>query len=545
MERVQQAWSSWGRWWARYAHLTRADARRHGFTRLSPLSSLVLLLTLLAASAGCGMSMMSAGILVGFHSSSIFLLFFFVAAIVCILLAAGVEIKIPKRIHVQPPSGWAGRFFLAILGVSMSLLSIWLWGYMYAPRQLDLGGLVELPSVEGRRFVLTRELSGEVSFGENEKFGESYSTLIIRAVAEDAFDVEADIDRDGRFAMDIPVDTQLPVTVTWRARKPGDYVLWPMEIIVPASQGEDPTDISFSFRRVDDVFVQQKNDAIDAVRACEFERADAVLPALLAILKPFEDTGLRAQEWPYDIHVELANEAAELRGCTQDAWVFERKWRREAIERATTRERRIYAMNAWAGYSREVYRPGGRAWPDLTLSDVGLAREEYRNFLREDLQLVRTQLPGRRALVSNAMAPPAIAGCLNDGQRTALDLFESTLATELEEVKLNRMMNAISGLQRILLLGTWIDYPAPGMGEIEIARERGGDGYLYRFKPRNSNTEPGPRELTFAPDVSAPCRFETTVDIPGRRFVYVILEGHRKDGYLRMEPGGQIFRPAE
>ena len=547
MERAQQARSPWGRWRARRAHLTRVGGRRQGFTPLSPLFSL-LLLTLLAASAGCGMPMMPADIPVGFHSSGIFPLFLFAAAVFFILLAAGVDIKILK-FRFRPPADWAGRIFLAVLGVSMSLLSVWLWGYMFAPRPLDLGELVELPSVEGRRFVLTKELSGEVSFRENEKFEEEYSDLTIRAVAEDAFEVEADLDLDGRFAMDIPVDTQTPVTVTvtWRARKPGDYVLWPMEINVPASPDEGPTDISFSFLKVDDVFVGQKEEAIRAVRACEFERADGVLPSLLAVLKPYEDTGLRAQDWPHEIHVELANEAAKLRSCTQDAWMFERKWRRGAIERATTWERRIYAMNAWAGYSREVYRPDGRAWPDLTPSDVGLAREEYRNFLRSDLQLVRTQFAARRALVLNAMDPPTIAGCLNDGQWDALRLLVSTLSTGLEKVNLNRMMNAISGLQRIFLIGTWIDYPAPGMGQIEIAREPEGAGYRYRFRPRDSNGEPGEPgsgELTFAPERFAPCRFETVVDTPESRFVYVILEGPGQDGHLRMEPSGRVFRPA-
>ena len=509
------------------------------------VGSLLSLILLLAASAGCSISTEDVGNLVDrLPSSDISYLCLLIVAVLFVLLAAGAPLP-----WVGPISDGRGRIFLAVVGVSM------LFGLVTAQFMRDSRSepaverrgdmMLSVESVESNSPILTRTMLGEVSFGpyENE-FEERYSRLTINVVGDVSFDVE--VDSDGRFSIDVPFSRQTPLKVTWRGDL-GEYVLWPMEIDVPAAQDEEPTDISFSFRKVDDVFVQQKNDAIDAVRACRFERADGVLPALLAVLKPYEDTGLRAQDWPHEIHVELANEAAKLRSCTQDAWMFERKWRREAIERATTWERRIYAMNAWAGYSREVYRPDGRAWPDLTPSDVGLAREEYRDFLRSDLQLIRTQLAGRRALVPNAMDLPEIAGCLNDGQRDALRLFESTLSTlstGLEEVNLNRMMNAISGLQRIFLIGTWIDYPAPGMGQIEIVREPEGERYRYRFRPQNSNGEPGSGELIFAPERSAPCRFETVVDAPGSRFVYVILEGPGQDGHLRMEPSGQVFHPA-
>ena len=119
MERVQQAWSSWGRWRARHAPLTWLCERPQGFTSLSPLLSLVLLLTLLVASAGCGMPVLPADMLENFDSRDIFSLGLFVVAIVFILLAAGVKIKIPTLGRLRPPDNKAGRIFLAVLGLFM------------------------------------------------------------------------------------------------------------------------------------------------------------------------------------------------------------------------------------------------------------------------------------------------------------------------------------------------------------------------------------------------------------------------------------------
>ena len=408
--------------------------------------------------------------------------------------------------------------------------------------------VLSVESVESGSSMLTRTMSGEVSFGPYEdEFEERYSRLTINVTGDASFDVE--VDSDGRFSIDVPFSRQTPLKVTWHGDL-DEYVLWPMEIDVPAAQDEEPTDISFAFRKVDDVFVRQKEEAIRAVRACEFETADVVLDGLLAALEQVDGRVSRAQAWPHNIHRDLANEV-ELQSCAQDRSTFERKWRRGAIDRATTPESRIYAMNTWANYSREVYRPGGRAWPDLTLSDVGLAREEYRNLLRSDLQLIRTQLDGRpvRALVSNAMDLPAIAGCLSDGQRDALRLFESTLSAELEEVNLNRMMNTISGLQRVVmprwLLGTWIDYPRKGEGEIEIVRNRVGEvgnefEYHYEFRRYQSDEGSGLGELTFAPKESAQCRFTTVGSVSGSRFTFVI-HNSGQDGPLERKPDGRKF----
>ena len=548
MERVQQAWSSWGRWRARRAHV--AGRRWRDF--MPQVGSLLSLVLLLAASAGCSIGTEDVGNLIDrLSSSDISYLCLLIVAVLFVLLAAGAPLP-----WVGPISDGRGRIFLAVVGVLMLL------GLVAAqiirdsrpestvePREDMMSSSVEsVESVESSSPILTMTMSGEVSFGPHEnEFEERYSRLTINVTGDASFDTfDVKLDSDGRFSIDVPFSRQTPLKVTWRGDL-DEYVLWPMEIEVPISQGEEPGGILFAFQKIDDVFVQQKEEAIRVVRACEFETADGVLDRLLTALEQVGGRVSRSQTWPHNIHRDLANEA-ELQSCAQDRSTFERKWRRGAIERATTPENRIYAMNAWANYSREVYRPGGRAWPDLTLSDVGLAREEYRNFLRSDLQLIRNQLDGRpvRALVSNAMDPPAIADCLNNGQQDALHYLNRRLPAEIEEVSLNRMMNAISGLQRIVMprwrLGTWIDYPRKGEGEIEIARNRVGEvgnefEYHYEFRQYQSNEGSGLEELTFAPKESAPCRFTTVGGVPGSRFSFVI----RGSGPLERKPDGRKF----
>lgn len=544
MERVQQAWSSWSRWRVRRAHV----ARRRWRDFMPQVGSLLSLVLLLAASAGCSIDPEDVGNLVDrLRSSDISYLCLLIVAVLFVLLAAGASF--PGGCSI---SAGRARIFLAVVGVSM-LFCLVAVQFMRdscpepaVERREDM--MLSVESVESSSSMLTRTMSGEVSFGPYEdEFEERYSRLTINFMGDASFDVE--VDSDGRFSNDVPFSRQTPLKVTWHGDL-DEYVLWPMEIDVPATQDEEPTDISFTFRKIDDVFVRQKEEAIRAVRACEFETADVVLDGLLAALGQVDGRIPRAQAWPHNIHRDLANEV-EFQSCAQDRSTFERKWRRGAIERATTPESRIYAMNAWANYSREVYRPSGRAWPDLTLSDVGLAREEYRNLLRSDLQLIRTQLDGRpvRALVSNAMDPPAIAGCLSDGQRDALRLFESTLSAELEEVNLNRMMNTISGLQRVVmprwLLGTWIDYPRKGEGEIEIVRNRVGEvgnefEYHYEFRRYQSDEGSGLGELTFAPKESEQCRFATVGSVPGSRFIFMI-HSSGQDGLLERKPDGRKF----
>ena len=567
MERVQQAWSSWGRWWTCHAHLTRADARRHGFTRLSPVSSLVLLLTLLAVSAGCEIPMMEenpAGMQEYFDNRDIFLLGLFAVAIVFILLAAGVRIKIPALGRFRPPDNSTGRILLAVLGVSMlSFLAVFRIAIEPADKiSMDTEPFrpdapiyfeksVELPSIEGPRVV-----SGAVSFDDEKTvFKEIYSKLTIYATGKDAegapIEFDAEVDRDGRFAFDVPASTRAQLKVTWSADNLGDYVLWPIEINVPAWQAIGRMDISFTFEKVDNFFYNRKKEAIEAVRACEIERADDILTVLLPVLKWFFDQNPNSPDrtWPHDIHRDLANKAervAKLKNCAQDRSTFERKWRREAIERATKLESSIRAMNMWAGYSTQVYLQNKRAWPDLTLEDVDLDREKYRDLLRADMELVLARLAEDpvREFVPAAVRSPAIAGCLNDGQRDALQLFESVLS-EPESVNLNRMMNVISGLRRIVvpewLLGTWIDYPDEGRGEIKVVVQRVLNGFEYHVEIRHYPPNEGRvfERLTFTPTESAPCRF-TINGSPGRRSAFIV-RSPGQDGPLYRESDGQKF----
>lgn len=548
-------------------HPLDAHRQRQVFTpmtSMSPLFSLVLLLILLAgSSAGCVIQT-APEILTSMseylNRSGILPIFLclFAVGIVFILLAAGVEIKIAKlSVVIKPSDNRAGRILLAVLGIFMLSLAGLLGFFEFQWRTASLlppptspiylSKSVSLPFVEGRTSV-----SGRVSFDNyQDEFKKHYSKLTIQATIVDAdgeqIKLNKTVDRHGQFAFDIPVSTRPPMTVAWSADDLGDYVLGPIEIDLPAWQASRRADISFVFEEIDDFFDRHKDEAIEAVRACDVERADAGLTALLAVLERFDSgPGSTAQTWPHDIHRDLANEAAELQSCAQDRSTFERKWRREAIKRATTRTSRVYAMNAWAGYSTQVYRPGGRAWPDLTLLDVDLVQEEYRDLLRKDLHLIMEKLAETsvRALVSNPIHLPAIAGCLSDGQREALQSFESVLS-EPERVNLNRMMNVISGLQRVVmpewLLGTWINYPSKDQGgEIEIVRQRVLDGFEYRMWITPLRNERRiERNLAFTPSEFKLCRFTINDNSMGRPTFEVLDPG--QGGPLRRESDGETF----
>ena len=494
------------------------------------------------------------------EDSSVWLLSLLLAvSTVFILLAAGVRIKIPKLVSFQPPDNRAGQIFLAVLGLgvlSMSLFLVIQDPRIYLPfastplRSVELSPCQTAAEQESRplcRGLLEKapeiptpvaRLSGEVSFiAYEDEFENYYSTLRIGRGRQLS---QSRVGGDGQFSIDVPFWS----TVAWHAIEPSDYMLWPMEIDPPAGRDGSPASLSFEFLKIDDVFIRQKNEAIQAIQECEFERADAVLNVLLPILEQLGDRVPRAQTWPHDVHRDLANETAAHRDCADGdgggSMSFERKWRREAIERATTLEGKILAMNTWAGLSREMYRPQGLAWPDATLVDVDLISERYRDSLREDLQLVRTELarPRTRSVVSNEIAPTGIGGCLDVGQQEALRTFGTLLSEPVEDINLNRLMNAISGLQRIVtpywLLGTWTDYPDEGYGEIEIIRERVVDGFEYYFRFTQYNgSRTGEGALTLEPEQSASCRFEVTGGSSdrGNRDFFVILE----DGHLRNE----------
>ena len=527
--------------WSRCRRLTSGPQltgrQRKAFVPSSRLFPLLLLQTVLA---GCMISENTVD-LPGVDTWSLYLL---VVAVLFILLSAGVHILNSKLGSYLPPVDRMGRIFLAVLGVSMLLFVGWQqWRRMSTG---DPSLIEELKTHEESRASeapvdpvdpADRSLSGRVSFGEYESiFEKYYSKLTIHVVGED---MGVKVRRDGFFSIDLPVSTPTPVKITWRGDDlDRNYVLWPMEIDVSASHGEDPTDI-FAVEKIENVYDRQKIAAIDAVMNCKFKEADDTLNELLTAQERFLKLS-----WAYTVHRDLAEahrvlaeKEAKPPNCAQDdlryAWKFERKLRLEAIKHATKLgvEYEIPAMNMWAGYSRRVYLQNKRNWPDLTLRDAFNREEyreyeEYREFLRADVQLVVGKLdkePVRK------LVPNAIAGCLDHGKREALYSFESVLS-EPENVNLNRIMNVISGLHRLVMpewrMGTWVGFPSKDQkGEVEIIRKAVGpevlDGFNYRLEVTHDppDGELVPHKMTFKPKDDAPCRFEL---VEGRE-AYAIL----------------------
>lgn len=480
---------------------------------LNPLIPLVLLQTVLA---GCVVLEDPADM----AASDILRLCLLAVAVLFILLSAGVRIKIPKIGRYRPPVNPMGRFFLAVLGVSvLSFVGLQWLGFDFSTEEGPSSVEFIEPEDPGEsdEFEEPAEpaisLAGRVSFGDYENvFEEHYSKLTVHATENASSNVQP----DGSFSISVPASTQMPVKITWRGDMGGDYVLWPMEI--------DSSADGFTVERIEDIYVRQKNTAIGAVENFEFERADDILNELLTAEEWFEPS------WAYAVHRDLANKAEEHRMHLRYDWEFERKWRREAIVRATGLDDRIRAMNMWAGYSRVYQDWNGWEWT-TTLLDV---TPEYLDFLREDMELIMTKLAEEPVgeLVSNA--PRVIADCLNPGQREALRSFESVLS-EPEEVTLNRMMNVISGLNRVVAsrLGPWNYYG----GEIEIIIEPADDGFEYQLEINHqSNTE---RILVeFMPTEDASCRFIMGTESDPDR-VYVV----RESGYLSEERGSVIYSP--
>ena len=481
------------------------------FAPLNLLLPLVLLQTVLA---GCEVQ---PKIPADIEGSGFFRLCLLVVAVIFILLSVGGRIKIGKYISYELPEGSrTGRIFLAVLGVSiLSFVGLQWIGFFQRDGVFSTESMEpEEPAESDEPAELLTSLTGRVSFGEYEDvFEKHYSELTVHVVAEGA---SSNVQRDGSFGINVSADTQMPVSITWRGDMGGEHVLWPMEI--------DSSADGFTMAKVEDIYVRQKNAAIDAVGSFEFERADNVLSELLAAERWFEPS------WAYAVHRDLANRAEEYRMQPRYDWQFERKWRREAIRRATRLNDIIRAMNMWAGYSR-VYQDWNEWEWTTTLPDVA---SEYLDALRADVELIVDRLAEESMgeLVSNASR--VITDCLNPGQREALSSFDSVLA-DPGGMNLNRMMNVISGLNRVVAsrLGPWNYYS----GEIEIVIEPAGDGFEYQLEINHpSNTE---RILVeFRPMEDASCRFIMGAESDPIR-VYVV----RESGFLSEERGGVIYSP--
>ena len=292
--------------------------------------------------------------------------------------------------------------------------------------------------------------------------------------------------------------------------------------------------MTFLFRNINDVLHSQMKTATQQASSGGHGSADTILDDLVGVLQMLmSDDGAESgslvsqlESWLYSIHRDLANASKkyrdsanadgnyhELVDVTEKQINLERKWLLARISRSTTAEEAILAINSWATYSKEVYRAQGMDWPAAPLRVSLLRREDYRELMREDLELVRGELNERRRALQAALEFPGAVSCLPDrdeGQTEALRAFDSLVAFDVANVDLSRLMNLITGLQRVLRtrvsLGTWVGYPNEGF-DTEIFRESG-VGYFLSVRQAvvEDQVEGSRQQLTPAPDAEA-CRF--------------------------------------
>ena len=237
----------------------------------------------------------------------------------------------------------------------------------------------------------------------------------------------SDLAPDGRFEIDLLEDRG--TSVSWIARRPTAFVIWPLEL--EASDGEV---LRFCVRRLNDVLVAQRNEMERLVLEGNYEGANRELERVLGLVSGETSDVSR---WRYTLHRDLSTAASQYRPSVQylldDARLRrEREWHRGAIVNSLGPRTLARAANAWAGFSREAFRPGRRHWPDCSLTSctAGLLRSsdddiDYRGWLREDLQLLVEKLDSDAV---RQLAAREVNGCRSE------DAKNSELATLLARV---------------------------------------------------------------------------------------------------------------
>ena len=315
-------------------------------------------------------------------------------------------------------------------------------------------------------------LVGLVRLGHNEPaFGSIYDNYRM-TVDTTTGRITSELKRTGQFSLNISRADATDLTVSWQWERPSDFVIWPLEQPVNDSLGQ----LEFHFDRLSDVFLSEKKAMIEQVVVGKFDAAHDRLDTLKKLLIRVEegqdlarDSRLIGQvrRWTYAIHRDLAKRAGEYRGppgVTQvdnATWMKEREWLRAAITAATKQTTAdaggdlAHAMNNWATFSRQVYRPGGEAWPDRKMAacpDRLLLREAvYCDYLREDIELVLSSLRSNEGQTLLAGIRDTQASLLSSRELRAVRIVQrrsDDLA--VDEVKLHHLALVLNALNKFV-----------------------------------------------------------------------------------------------
>ena len=321
------------------------------------------------------------------------------------------------------------------------------------------------------RRVAVTTLVGQVDLWHHAAdFHSRYTYYSITASIGPTQEFGAALDIQGQFRIDGIPEAPHP-EVSWSVSQPGDFVIWPL-VHPQVPPGKELQ--GFRFRRLSDVFHNEKNRMIEAVQTGKFSEANERLSTIrqlfarLGVGGPSNDSEAVQQilRWKFTIHRDLAYEAHEYRTrvgrskITDYQVIIERQWRRSMIGRALDQpaagqQLRDFdrSANSWAAYARQVFSQKQQHWPDRSLesrqtSGEFLERDSWAAWLREDIALIQEKLNTLkiRTLVDENKGQMAE---LSDGQRLAVESFSSLLGQDPGRVSLNQFVNLLSALQRL------------------------------------------------------------------------------------------------
>ena len=407
-----------------------------------------------------------------------------ISLVIAAILGGGIKIlstEIPKI------ASGGKRIGLGIVGVLL-----FAFGYFDGPIVPPVVPQLEPPNPNEEPVpVAIGTLSGTVDlFYHESSFRERYIDYSIRASAGSTQEFSTELDVQGRFRIDgVPETPQH--TVSWGVSRPSEFVIWPLTHprVAPGVELRE-----FRFRRLQDVFIEEKIRMREAVTSGNFGEADE---RLRTILQLFERLGIpsassatiadQISRWRFTIHRDSAEAAERFRGrvgqseVTERQVEIERQWRRTMINAALEQPAAgqqlrdfVRAVNSWAAYAREVYSRAQRSWPDRSIasrqSSAGaefLERDSYAVQLREDIVLIKEKLatPQIQALIDENANRQEQMARLSDGQRLAIGSFSFLLRQDADRVSLNQFVNLLSALH--LLIGSGPDAPTEPIPGIE------------------------------------------------------------------------------
>jgi Arc/MetJ-type ribon-helix-helix transcriptional regulator len=251
------------------------------------------------------------------------------------------------------------------------------------------------------------------------------------------------------------VATAKPISeleLAWKWTVPDGFVLWP--VIHPPSAG--PFD-RFAFKRLSDVYDQEKRDVLAEIGSGRFRSADDALRRLQRLLSMFDDPsskfipGVSMGELEYKLLQDVCTAAHKFRATqgrskvSDDEIENERRWRKGQFAAAIRSEQPdralVRSLNAWADFSREVYSRAQRTWPNRQLSESAdvLEQRHYVAWLREDVESVIEQLSWLRG----ELGQPTLNHRLSSRRRAALD---DVLSGSADQVSMSQLVDLLSAL---------------------------------------------------------------------------------------------------